>query len=159
VTEIAKSIADVVNQYAEKKADKEDSAAIEADEDEEDDELDAGNQDLEDKDDSAAGVSYDVTGIFGASDNLSTLFGTNTITWEWKYYDCEDNDVMDTILGDLAAGLNVVQIVTTGEAEATETTITKLSVDKDTGIVNNGETEVGSTKTALSINITATQKD
>ncbi len=104
-------------------------------------------------------TTYEISDIYDSNTDLGTALGTDaeTLKWEWKYNNSIDTawnniDYEDTILGDLAAGTEVVTYTTDGK-------VTVLTVSDTTGVVKKGDTEVGCIRTTFDISIEAVQVD
>ena len=104
-------------------------------------------------------TTYTLSKNYDSNTDLGTALATDDekITWEWIYNNEIDTtwdnvDFEDTILGDLAAGTEVVSV---GDGGA----VTVLSVDGTTGVVTAGSTEVGCIRTTFNVSIEAVQID
>jgi hypothetical protein len=106
-------------------------------------------------------TTYTFSANYDSNTDLGTALDTDNenITWAWAYNNTIDTawnnvDFEDTILGDLAAGTEVVS-VGTGDA------VTVLDVDGTTGVVTltGTETEVGCIRTTFNVSIEAVQID
>lgn len=103
-------------------------------------------------------TSFSTSKAIDSNTSLADALGLSDVTigWEWAYHNSIDTawdnvDYEDTILGDLAAGTEVVAV---GTNDATV-----LTVNADTGIVKSGDTTVGCIKTTFNITIEAVQID
>ena len=104
-------------------------------------------------------TTYTLSANYDSNTDLGSALYTDDehITWAWAYNNTIDTawdnvDFEDTILGDLAAGTEVVSV---GDGGA----VTVLTVSATTGVVTAGETEVGCIRTTFNVSIEAVQID
>jgi hypothetical protein len=123
-----------------------------------------------------AGVKYTVNQTFNPNTDLAGAKGidlsSEKLTWKWAFGTAEtevgkvveedSDDARDTLLGDLiafSATNNQTQVVSVTKTNSTVTGVTVLTIDNNTKIVKNGETEVGCLETTFDIKLTVEQVD
>ncbi len=102
---------------------------------------------------------FDDEYVYKNNTSISADLNAQTLSWEWAFYKDADTDLMDTILGDLAAlykedATFTTDIVSVDDNDA----VTILTVDSN-GLVLEGDDEVGCVVETLNIDLTATQVD
>lgn len=101
---------------------------------------------------------FDDEYVYKNNTPISADLNAQTLSWEWEFYQDEPTDMMDTILGDLAALYKEDATFTTDIVSVGDDGVTILTVDSN-GLVLEGDDEVGCVVETLNIDLTATQVD
>ena len=112
----------------------------------------------DDNDTGSVKYVFDDEYVYKNNTPISADLKAQTLSWEWAFSLDEPTDMMDTILGDLAALYQEDATFTTDIVSVGDDGVTILTVDSN-GLVKEGNGEVGCVVETLNIDLTATQVD